>query len=207
MKKGVTFGIDIDEVIRALVPNMVDLYNREFNENMKVDDVKDYIVDNAFPKIKEMTGVSASKWFFQDHGHELFFGSDMIDGAKSSIDALREYGKVIIISYQKSLDNKIDTLNWLDHFGIKYDGICFVKDKSIVHTDFLIDDNDWNFIGCNSTVGVLVTAPYNKDVNMQELKEKSNCEEILRFGSLREFVSSYISCHSLCMVYSQMKGE
>ena len=207
MKKGVTFGIDIDEVIRALVPNMVDLYNREFNENMKVDDVKDYIVDNAFPKIKEMTGVSASKWFFQDHGHELFFGSDMIDGAKSSIDALREYGKVIIISYQKSLDNKIDTLNWLDHFGIKYDGICFVKDKSIVHTDFLIDDNDWNFIGCNSTVGVLVTAPYNKDVNMQELKEKSNCEEILRFGSLREFVSSYVSCHGLFMAYSQMMGR
>ncbi len=207
MEKEVTFGIDIDEVIRALVPHMLALYNREFNDNMKLEDVKDYVVDNAFPKIMERTGESASKWFFQDHGHELFYGSEMIDGAKSAIDVLREYGKVIIISYQKSLENKIDTLNWLDRYGIKYDGVCFVKDKSIVHTDFLIDDNDWNFIGCNSKAGVLVTAPYNKDVDMSELKAKSNCEEIVRFGSLREFVSSYVSCHALVMAFSQIKGS
>ena len=61
MEKEVTFGIDIDEVIRALVPHMLALYNREFNDNMKLEDVKDYVVDNAFPKIMERTGESASK--------------------------------------------------------------------------------------------------------------------------------------------------
>lgn len=205
MEKEITFGIDIDEVIRAIVPNMLKLYNKEFNDNMKLEDVKDYVVDNSFPKIMKMTGESASKWFFQDHGNELFYGSEMIEGAKSAIDMLRTYGKVIIISYQKSLANKIDTLNWLDRYGIKYDGICFVKDKSIVHTDFLVDDNDWNFIGCNSKWGVIVTAPYNKEINMDELKAKSNCEDIFRFGSLREFAYSY-ACSALVATYNQING-
>lgn len=205
MEKEITFGIDIDEVIRAIVPNMLKLYNKEFNDNMKLEDVKDYVVDNSFPKIMERTGESASKWFFQDHGNELFYGSEMIEGAKSAIDMLRTYGKVIIISYQKSLANKIDTLNWLDRYDIKYDGICFVKDKSIVHTDFLVDDNDWNFIGCNSKWGVIVTAPYNKEINTDELKAKSNCEDIFRFGSLREFAYSY-ACAALVATCNQING-
>jgi 5'(3')-deoxyribonucleotidase len=202
-----TIGIDIDEVLRALLPEMVRLYNEEFNESLTVDDVKAFDVDISFPKVKERTGESASKWFFQEHGRELFYDSQMIKGAKEAVDHLRKFAKVYIISYQKTLQNKLDTLNWLLKNDIEYDGICFLKDKTLVHLDVLIDDNDWNFIGCNSKAGVLVTAPYNKDVDMSELKAKSNCEEIVRFGSLREFVSSYVSCHALVMAFSQIKGD
>jgi 5'(3')-deoxyribonucleotidase len=183
----ITFGIDIDEVLRALIPGMLRIYNEEFDDVLCMEDVRDFVVDNSFPKIKDATGESASKWFFQDHGHELFYCSDEINGAREALRTLREYGKVIIISYQKSVANKIDTLQWLEAHGMEYDGICFVKDKSVVHTDWLVDDNDWNFIGSNATYGALINAPYNEETNIEELKGKSNCLDIKRYNSLSEF--------------------
>ena len=184
-----TFGVDIDEVLRALVPAMVRLYNEEFGDNMRVEDVKDFVVDNSFPKIMETTGESASKWFFQTHGRQLFGGSEEIEGAREALAKLRKFGKVIIISYQKSVANKIDTLEWLNAHGMEYDGICFVKDKTLVHTMWLIDDNDWNFIGSNAQFGALINAPYNIDKDIKDIEAKSNCCCIRRFESLSEFAS------------------
>ena len=196
-EKQITFGVDIDEVLRALIPGMLKLYNEEFGDSMCMEDVKDFVVDNSFPKVMEKTGESASKWFFQDHGHELFYRSEEIRGAKEALDTLKKYGKVIIISYQKSVANKIDTLRWLESHEMEYDGICFVKDKSVVHTDWMVDDNDWNFIGSNATFGALINAPYNEGTDITELKEKSNCLDIRRYGSLSEFANMIEKLYAL----------
>lgn len=187
-----TFGIDIDEVLRSLLSEMINLYNKHVDEDKRVsaEDITDFRVDKSFPEIanKGLSG-STSEWFFQTNGHMLFRESGVIPGAVEAINRLREKGKVILISYQKSVDNKIDTLKWLEEHGIEYDGVCFIKDKSFVHTDWLIDDNDWNFIGSNARIGALINAPYNKNVNIQDLKAKSHCMNILRFNSLLDFAN------------------
>ena len=188
-----TFGIDCDEVLRALLDNMLDLYNTEFEDNKTRDDIKDFNVEVSFPKIKEMTGGTASEWFFQKNGFRLFALSPALPKIKEAIDKLREYGQVIIVTYQKSYKNKMDTLNWLQENGIEVDGICFMKNKTLLHLTWLIDDNDWNFLGCNAEYGVLIDAPYNKDVDIHELKDKTNCDAMYRFGSLIEFANWYIS--------------
>ena len=64
-----TFAIDCDEVLRALLDNMVTLYNEEFDDNVTRDDIKDFNVEVSFPKIKEVTGGTASEWFFQKNGY------------------------------------------------------------------------------------------------------------------------------------------
>ena len=190
MKK-ITFAVDCDEVLRSLLINMVSLYNKEFNENMTYDDVKDFVVDVSFPKIQEVTGITASQWFFQDHSTELFMESDTLPKVKEAIEILKNFGEVIIVTYQKTLKNKIETLNWLEKHGIFPNGICFLKDKTIIHTDFFIDDNDWNFIGCNATWGILINAPYNKDINIDGLLQKSNCMTMHRFNSLYDFAKDF----------------
>ena len=189
-----TFAIDCDEVLRALLDNMVALYNEEFDENVNRDDVKDFNVEVSFPKIKEVTGGTASDWFFQKNGFRLFACSPALPKVKEAISKLREHGQVIIVTYQKTFKNKIDTLMWLNEHGIEYDGICFLKNKTLLHTDWLIDDNWWNFKGCNAKHGVLIDAPYNKDVDVEELWfNDTNCiEPLRRFGSLDEFVTWYI---------------
>ena len=187
----ITFGIDCDEVLRALLDNMVALYNEEFDDNINKDDINDFNVDVSFPKIKEVTGGTASDWFFQKNGFRLFACSPALPKVKEAIDKLRRYGQVIIVTYQKSFKNKMDTLMWLNEHGIEYDGICFLKNKTLLHTDWLIDDNDWNLVGCNAENAVLITAPYNKDLNVHELKDKTNCDNIYRFESLEEFADWY----------------
>jgi 5'(3')-deoxyribonucleotidase len=186
-----TFGIDCDEVLRSLLDGMVTLYNENFGENMTRDEVKDFDVDVSFPKVMEYTGETASKWFFQEHSHELFLKSPALPGMKKAIETLQKYGQVIIVTYQKSYQNKIDTLNWLKDNGINPDGLCFLKNKTLLHLDYMIDDNDWNFIGCNADTGILITAPYNKDKDLDDVYDASNCEEMYRFPSLEAFAEWY----------------
>lgn len=190
MKK-ITFAIDCDEVLRSLLSNMVSLYNREFNDNMTYDDVKDFVVDVSFPRIQQETGITASQWFFQDHSKELFTESEALPNVKEAIDILKQYGDVIIVTYQKTYKNKIECLDWLEKHEIFPDGICFLKDKTLIHTDFFVDDNDWNFIGCNATWGILINAPYNIDIDVNELLNKSNCMTIHRFESLYDFAKKF----------------
>ena len=187
-----TFAIDCDEVLRSLLGNMVSLYNDAFGENLDVNDVKDFVVENSFPKIYETTGISPSKWFFQDHGKELFAKGEAFPEIKNDLDTLRQYGDVIIVTYQKTYQNKIDTLKWLEEHGLAPDGICFLKDKTLLHTTYLIDDNDWNFVGSNADVGVLVTAPYNVDKDLNGILEASNCKAMMRCESLHDFVQQFV---------------
>lgn len=187
-----TFAIDCDEVLRSLLGNMVSLYNEEFGENLQYDDVTDFVVENSFPKIQEVTGMTASKWFFQDHSEELFAKSDAFPGIKQDIETLQQYGDVIIVTYQKSYQNKIDTLNWLEEHGLAPDGICFLKDKTLLHTTYLLDDNDWNFCGSNADIGVLITAPYNVDKDINDILETSNCKMMMRCNSLHDFVEEFV---------------
>lgn len=191
MEKRCTFAIDVDEVLRALLGNMVSLYNDAFGENLQYDDVKEFKVEKSFPKIQESTGMTASHWFFQEHSEELFAKSAAFPGIKQDIETLQQYGDVIIVTYQKSYKNKMDTLDWLERHGIIPEGICFLKDKTLLHTTYLIDDNDYNLIGCNAKIGILIDAPYNKGVDLDELWEKNNCEKMYRYGSLHEFVLDF----------------
>ena len=172
---------------------MVEVYNRHFPDNkLGYDDITDYITEISFPGIKETTGMTASHWFFQEHGKELFLESNPFPFIKEDIETLKKYGKVIILTYQKTYNNKFDTLKWLETNGIEPDGICFLKDKTVINGTYMIDDNDWNFNGCQAKYGVLVEAPYNKDVNTTELKYRSCCDKIVRAESLHSFVNEFV---------------
>lgn len=191
----ITFGIDCDEVLRSLLDGMVSLYNENFGENMTRDEVRDFNVEVSFPKIKEMTGKTSAEWFFQEHGQELFLKSPALPGINQAIQKLRKYGQVIIITYQKTYQNKLDTLNWLINNKVEVDGLCFLKNKTLLHVDYMLDDNWWNFLGSNADTGVLITAPYNEDIAVNELIEKSNCKKMYRFSSLEEFADWYTKEH------------
>ena len=186
----IRFLVDVDDVLRNLVPNMIRLYNKEFRTDMKYDDVGIYYVNQSFPKLAERYG-DATKWFFQDHGHELFAGSEAIDGAVEAVNRLRDYGTVHIVTKQRSLENKMDTLQWLDDHGVMYDSVSFVTHKSTVCCDVFIDDFHENFIGCGSegAVGILIEAPYNRKLDMELLRQSTNFSRILRYNSISEFVS------------------
>lgn len=192
--KNLVFAIDVDGVLRNNLSTMVDLYNKNFDDNKTVDDITDFMTEVSFPKIESVTGQTASSWFFQKHSKEIFEDAESYPNIKEDIETLQEFGKVIIVTYQKTFLNKRQTLDWLEKNGINPDGICFLKDKSFIHADYFIDDNDWNLVTAHSKCGVLITAPYNAQIDMDEFWEEcKTCNSVIRCESLHDFVKKFKS--------------
>lgn len=192
--ENLVFAIDCDEVLRQTLDHMLDLYNKHFNAKKTRSDITDFKCENSFPEIQEATGMTASQWFFQEHGEELFLNTEPFPHIKEDIETLRKYGKVIILTYQKSYANKIQTLQWLEKHGIECDGVCFLKDKTLLTADYLIDDNDWNFSGSKVKHGILINAPYNMGKSTEAIRKTTDgCETMDRFESLHEFVEKFVS--------------
>lgn len=159
--------IDVDGVIRNINKSMVDLYNRDFFDSLKVDDISEYDVEKVFPKIKKTLGITASDYFFKFNSNKIFLLSETYSKVRESIDLLRNNGhKVIIVTWQPVFRNKINTLYFLESNGIQYDDICFTKDKWMVQGDWLIDDNP-EFITDerDESKKMMIKMPYNKDCN------------------------------------------
>lgn len=191
--KDFTIGIDVDGVLRDNLQIMVDLYNKNFKKNKEVSDIKDFRTEITFPDIEPITGKTASEWFFQDHSNEIFLNAKPFYNVAEDIKRLRELANVVIITYQKSFLNKFQTLSWLETNGIEYDGLIFMKDKTKFICDYLIDDNDWNFLGSNAKHGILIDAPYNEGKSVDDICNSSNCESIVRYKNLHEFTEDF--CH------------
>ena len=191
-KKRPVVAIDVDGVLRDNLEIMVDMYNKEFNQELKVDDIKEFKTEKSFPAIEPATGMTSSTWFFNLHAKELFLDAPAYEGIKEDIERLKEVADVVIITYQKDYTNKEYTLQWLERNGIEPNGICFLRDKTLLHCDVLVDDNDWNFIGTHVKHSVLVTAPYNKDVHLGDLMKKTHSMDVSRVKSFHDFVDAYI---------------
>ena len=195
MEQELIFAVDIDGVLRDNLSKMVEIYNHYFNDNKTCEDVVDFKCENIFPRIEKETGVKASEWFFQLHSAEVFEDSLPFEGALEAFNGLQQYGKVIIVSYQKTTENKIQALKWLEKHGFPTTDVCFLKDKTLLHTDYLIDDNDWNFKNTNVKHAVLIDAPYNKDINLYGIIDSTNEDKLIsieRRSSLLDFYNYFL---------------
>jgi 5'(3')-deoxyribonucleotidase len=150
-------------------------------------------VEESFPLVEEMTHMKTSDFFFYLHAKDVFLDAPAYDNIKECINRLKEVADVVIVTYQKDYTNKKYALEWLQKNGIDPNGICFVRDKTLVHADALIDDNDWNFLGTHCGTSVLVTQPYNKDINLDELIAKTNSKQIVRVDSFEDFTVKYLN--------------
>ena len=191
-KKRPTIAIDVDGVLRNNLGIMVDTYNQLFNLDMKTTDVKDFLTELSFPLIKERLEIEASYYFFKLMAKQVFLDAPAYPNIKEDIETLQKVADVVIITYQKDYTNKNYTLEWLEKNGIEPNGICFLRDKTVVHCDALIDDNDWNFLGTHVGTSILVTQPYNESVSLDEVITKTNSKQLIRVDSLHDFVEKYI---------------
>jgi len=157
--------IDVDGVIRDMMQAMCDVYNEDFDEHFTVEDIFDYDVEKVFPKIREKYNISASDYFFKRKSHSLLFLSGPCKGAKEAIERLKNAGhKIVIATWQFTLENKELTLFFFEHNHIPYDDICFTKDKWMIKSDWIIDDNPAFIIEERETSKkILVDMPYNRD--------------------------------------------
>ena len=179
--------IDVDGVIRNINETMCKMYNDLFDENLTVEDMFDYDVEKVFNKVKEKLGITAVDYFFDQSARSIFLNSNPYDGVREAIQKLRNAGhKVVVVTWQFSLENKYYTLLFFKKNKIPYDDICFTRDKWMIQGDWLIDDNP-EFIEDkrDKSKKILINMPYNKKV-IQFLQRANNLQEAVDIILKRE---------------------
>ncbi len=88
------------------------------------------------------------------------------------LERLKEAGHSIHVITNRSFGSHLaishaETAQWLHFFGIPYDTLTFCADKTIVQTDFMIEDNVENYLaleksGCRP---VLIDRPWNQSLD------------------------------------------
>ena len=177
--------IDMDGVIRDILTPMCDIYNHMCKENIKPEDINIYDVNKFFVKMWDEYLFRPSDHFFNHLASDVFLNkSKPYDGICEAISRLQEYGiKVVIVTWQESLKNKLLALEFLDRYKIPYDDICFTRDKYMISGDVLIDDNP-EFLNDtrDTSFKVCIDYAYNKNV-----------ENALRAKSLKEAVDMLLA--------------
>lgn len=173
--------VDMDGVVRNIFDKMCELYNSSFNKHLTVDDIFDYNVEIVFPKIREEIGMSAADYFFKLYGWHLFLYGKPYDGVREALEKLQKEGhKIVIVTWQYTLENKIRTLKFLDNNHIPYDDICFTKDKWMIEGDWIIDDNPEFILDKREKANkILINMPYNKHINdYNGIRANNLCEAV-----------------------------
>lgn len=147
-------GIDLDETLFGFIEEMIPMYNKKYNDNVKFKDLKDYDISKSI-KI-------SSKQFFDDFATEETFNKIKVyTNAVNVINEFHRHSDVYFVTAGHS-----STMYWrmkkLEKVfpWFKDGNLIKCKNKQLLDLDVLIDDNVDNLRGGKYT-GILFSQPWN----------------------------------------------
>lgn len=168
--------IDIDSVIADLVPEWLNLYNTDYNDFVKVEQITEWDMTKF---VKPECGTKIYDYLHYIH---LYDRVRPIDGAISSIHWLRQHDYDVRFVTSGVQPAKIE---WLGNHGLLINehflfspDVIVAHDKSIIKADIMIDDNIKN---CENFQGksILFAQPWN-DV-MSNFFRASSWPDIIQY--------------------------
>jgi 5'(3')-deoxyribonucleotidase len=130
-----SIAIDMDGVLANVEPQLVKYYNQVYGENLTLKQIQGMSGLEAFPKDAATRKMLNLPGFFRD--------LEVMDGAVEAVKALMKHYEVYIVSaameFPLSLYEKYEWLK--QHFPfVDWHNIVMCGDKSIISTDYMIDD-------------------------------------------------------------------
>ena len=162
----------MDGVIADTVAQFIAWYEKEFGEK---------IPRLSFEGVPEAEGLPNGAVRKLVYAPGFFRTVPVMDGAKEAVLELMKNFDVYIVSaameFPQSLSEKYDWLH--EHFPfIKWTNIIFCGDKSIIGTDYMIDDHVRNLDSYKGTA-ILFTAGHNSSINRHT--RINNWKEVTEF--------------------------
>lgn len=149
-------AIDMDEVIADFNSKQLRLFNRDYKENITVEDLRGTRLRELRPHLKdEIMNYLRDSAFFRD--------LDVIKDSQEVIKELSRHYEIFITTAAMEFPTSFTAkYEWLkEHFDFLSDmNFVFCGDKSIIHADYLIDDNVRHFERFSGQ-GILFTSPHN----------------------------------------------
>jgi len=160
MIKQNTLLIDIDGVLRNIEPEILSIYNRQYNPSNVWKTEEDITHWNA---VKEWDGMPPMGKFLDFHAKEIFDRAKPYKNAVATMHELYLNNYIHIVSAQRTTTRDMTTV-WLDKYKIPYDRLTYTKDKHKVSGDYLIDDGIHNLESCiDGCKPICVNQPWNQD--------------------------------------------
>jgi 5'(3')-deoxyribonucleotidase len=152
----IRIAIDMDEVIADTIDKFIELYKREHNTVIRLDEMDGKEFNELLPEEIKAT--------LKHYIHQPGFFRDLkvMPGAQDVVKALCEKYEVYIVSAAMEFPNSlIDKYQWLaEHFPfISWKNIIFCGNK-IVDVQIMIDDRIRNFVGFKGRP-ILYSSPHN----------------------------------------------
>lgn len=157
MKK--TIGIDMDGVLADIESHWLNLYERDYGIRLSAEIFKGVKESDAFP---DKTAVE--KYVFTPG---FFRTLPVMEGAVEAVKKLAEDYEIYIVSAAMEFPLSLfEKREWLtEHFPfISWKNIIFCGDKSVIATDYLIDDHCKNLDYCKGTP-IMFSAGHNANLN------------------------------------------
>lgn len=149
-----TIAIDMDEVIADVQPKFLQLYAQNTGRTLTVEDYWGR-------KIYELPGGEGLRAALYEKG--FFADLPVIPGSQEGIKTLMAHYEIFIVSAAQEFRNSLeDKYDWLQqHFPfIHWKQFVFCGDKSLIGTDYLLDDHAFNLRTFRGK-SLLYTAPHN----------------------------------------------
>lgn len=149
-------AIDMDEVMADFISKHLSLYNKEYHDEIKIEDLHGCTLESLRPELEDkIKGYIKDPTFFRD----LAVMKDSQEVIEELTQTYEVYITTAAMEYPTSFTAKYEWLK--EHFPFLSDlNIVFCGKKSIIRADYLIDDNSRHFKTFEGQ-GILYTAPHN----------------------------------------------
>ena len=150
-------AIDMDEVMTDSIGRFIQLYQKEFNEDLSDLRLPGRTLDNTVPADR----LATVKHY--PHQKDFFKDLDIKPGCQEVVKQLQEQYEIYVVTAAMEFELCFtDKFDWLkQHLPfIPWTHIVFCGDKSIIGTDYLLDDSERNLKTFTGTP-LVFTAPHN----------------------------------------------
>lgn len=149
-------AVDMDEVIADFTPKHIRVFNQVYSENVRIEDLQGKHLRDLRPDLRnEIFDLIRDPTFFRDL-QPMQDSQRVLKNLSNSFDI---FITTAAMEFPTSFTAKYE---WLKEFFpfISEMNYVFCGDKSVIHADYLIDDNARHFerfVG----KGILYSAPHN----------------------------------------------
>ena len=160
----------MDGVLADVEGQLLDWYRTKYGVTLTREDIKGRSEEELFPESGALREFLFTSGFFRT--------LPVMEGAVEAVkDLMKDYEVYIVSAAMEFPQSLIEKQQWLaEHFPfISWRNIVFCGDKSIIDTDFLIDDHCKNLDFCKGKA-LMFTAFHN--VNLNHHQRVNNWKEI-----------------------------
>jgi 5'-nucleotidase len=149
--------VDVDDVCALLEPVWLGRYNKDYNDNLKDEDLKEWAIEKF---VKPECGLKIYT-YLKDPG--MYDEVVPRKGALEGVNALREMGYRVLFATACPVEVAGRKFHWLREHGFvkKERDYIEIRDKSLLRGGYMIDDSYDNVSGFTG-YGYLLTRPWNK---------------------------------------------